>query len=166
MNIFVTSYDPVQCAKDHCDIHNVKMILETLQLLSTAHVELDGKQVAYKRTHRNHPSALFVRKERSNYLWAYELAVALCEEYTYRTGKIHKSSEHLEALKHPPKNIPNRYGKLTFFPKCLPDEFKQKSVEDSYKAYLNAKFAEWRSREKPMKVEWSKREIPSWVDFE
>jgi len=41
----------------HCDKHCVKMILETAQLLSTAHRELDGNYWAdkfglYKSTHR------------------------------------------------------------------------------------------------------------------
>ena len=56
MNIFYLSRDPVEAAKLQCDRHVVKMILETAQLLSTAHVELDGEQVAYKATHKNHPS--------------------------------------------------------------------------------------------------------------
>lgn len=37
MNIFYLSDCPEQSAKDHCDKHVVKMILETAQLLSTAY---------------------------------------------------------------------------------------------------------------------------------
>ena len=35
MNIFVTDLDPFIAAKNLCDVHIIKMILETCQLLST-----------------------------------------------------------------------------------------------------------------------------------
>ena len=44
MNIFYLSSDPKACAEDHCDKHVVKMIIEYAQLLSTAHIILDGKE--------------------------------------------------------------------------------------------------------------------------
>ena len=64
MNIFYLHPDCRVAAKMHCDKHCVKMILETAQLLSTAHRELDGDELAdqrglYKSTHRNHPSAVW-----------------------------------------------------------------------------------------------------------
>lgn len=43
MNIFWLSQKESECAKWHCDKHVVKMILESCQLLSTAHRVLDGK---------------------------------------------------------------------------------------------------------------------------
>ena len=58
MNFFYLDDCPRRAAENMCDQHVVKMILETAQLLSTAHVELDGDQVAYKATHKNHPSAV------------------------------------------------------------------------------------------------------------
>jgi hypothetical protein len=45
MNIFVLDRDPIQAAKDQCDKHLVKMILEYGQMLSTAHRLLDGELV-------------------------------------------------------------------------------------------------------------------------
>ena len=56
MNIFYLSRDPHEAARLQCDRHVVKMILETGQLLSTAHVEIDGVQVAYKGAFKNHRS--------------------------------------------------------------------------------------------------------------
>lgn len=44
MNIFVVDQDPVVAARQHCDKHVVKMILEYGQMLSTAHRLLDGKK--------------------------------------------------------------------------------------------------------------------------
>jgi len=37
MNLFILSTDPVQAAQAHCDKHVIKMILETCQMLYTAH---------------------------------------------------------------------------------------------------------------------------------
>lgn len=45
MNIFYLSHDPREAAAFHCDKHVVKMIVETAQMLSTAHRLLDGQLV-------------------------------------------------------------------------------------------------------------------------
>mgnify|MGYP003645011953 CR=1 FL=1 len=42
MNIFFLDERPDKCAEMHNDKHCVKMILESAQMLSTAHRELDG----------------------------------------------------------------------------------------------------------------------------
>lgn len=49
MNIFYLSHDVDQCAQWHVDKHVVKMILETCQLLSTAHRLIDGTPTIEKR---------------------------------------------------------------------------------------------------------------------
>lgn len=164
MNIFVTSQCPVQSAKDHCSVHNVKMIVELAQLLSTAHFELDGHIVGYKPTHKSHPSAIWTRQCSGNYKWAYNHFKALCEEYTFRTGKVHKSSELLSILAKMPTKIV--HGQRTAFAMAMPESFQRLGIFDqtkAYKAYLNAKFVEWKQREKPMKVCWGVRQQPEWV---
>lgn len=50
MNIFFLSDDPFVAARMHCDKHLVKMIVETAQLLSTAHRLLTGTLVNVGRT--------------------------------------------------------------------------------------------------------------------
>lgn len=52
MNIFVLDYNVEKCAQYHCDKHVVKMILESCQMLSTAHRVLDGV-----RTQLKHPES-------------------------------------------------------------------------------------------------------------
>lgn len=47
MNVFYLDRDPEKAASVQCDQHVVKMILESAQLLSTAHHELDGESPAY-----------------------------------------------------------------------------------------------------------------------
>ena len=144
MNIFATSFSPRQAAYDLPDKLVVKMILETAQLLCTAHRVLDGTdtlegQELYKETHKNHPCAVWVRESRDNYFWAYDHFVALCNAYTYRYGKVHATdAKFREVLWTAPKQA--SYSGLTPPPACMPDEFK---VEDqgswptaSYRKYL------------------------------
>lgn len=169
MNIFVTNTDPATCAGEHCDVHLRKMIVETAQLLATAHYELDGKVVAYKPTHKNHPCAVWVRSHPANYSWAHNLLVSLCVEYWIRFRKDHKTEQYCDTLQNLPIGMRSRVYTRNAFPEnfvmAMPEEFKQKSVETSYQDYLNAKFAEWRSRERPMKVEWTGRPAPDWVSL-
>ena len=42
MNIFILDEDPAEAARQQCDKHVVKMIVESAQMLSTAHRMLDG----------------------------------------------------------------------------------------------------------------------------
>ena len=78
MNIFYLNKDPEIAAQMHCDKHVVKMILESAQMLSTAHRILDGDDIAnskglYKMTHKNHPCNIWVRKNNENYEWLWSL---------------------------------------------------------------------------------------------
>ena len=127
MNIFYLDRDPVKAAQYHSDKHVVKMILESAQLLSTAHRVLDGQEVVqlnaagarmkryilndereqelYKSTHVNHPSAIWVRESAANYNWLVDMLKALMEEYTYRYGKHHATERLLPYLEKTPNNI-------------------------------------------------------------
>ena len=42
MNIFILDDDPIKAAQLQCDKHVVKIIVESAQMLSTAHRMLDG----------------------------------------------------------------------------------------------------------------------------
>ena len=48
MNIFILDTDPTLCAQYHCNKHVVKMIAESVQLLSTAHRVLVGEPSVIK----------------------------------------------------------------------------------------------------------------------
>ena len=111
MNIFVTDKDPAQAAKNLCDKHIAKMIVESAQMLSTAWWLLDsgcpGASI-YKPTHKHHPCTKWVMESDGNYLWLGQHAMAMCLEFTRRYGGIHKTQALVECLwKHPPRNIPN-----------------------------------------------------------
>mgnify|MGYP001253675931 FL=1 len=155
MNIFYLDSRPNVAAKEHCDKHVVKMILESAQMLCTAHRELDGDvpDVFYKSAHKNHPSTIWARSKAGNYRWLYDLFVSLCDEYTYRYGKIHLSDKKFrKSLLNHPVNIP--FGEYEQPPQCMPDEYK---CDDSVVAYRN-----YYMGEKYGFAKWSKRDPPDW----
>ena len=43
MNVFILSKDPIEAAQQQCDKHVPKMVVESGQMLSTAHRMLDGE---------------------------------------------------------------------------------------------------------------------------
>jgi len=151
MNLFYLDTDPVDAARMQCDRHVVKMILETAQMLSTAHVELDGIQMAYKATHKNHPSTVWVRSSIPAYRWAFQHLMALGDEYTRRYGKVHKTiREHSDALSLLPVNIdPNAV--FVDPPQCMYDECKREDTVVAYLTYYNAKADEWAAAGRPMR---------------
>jgi hypothetical protein len=137
MNIFFLSFNPKTAAEYHCDKHVVKMILETAQLLYTAHWIASPRdmlpQNAYKQTHYNHPSAIWVRESLDNYKWLCELGLALCAEYTYRYKRRHLTQSHLEWLASHPPALPE-LG-ITKIRLAMPDEYKQPNPVKAYRAY-------------------------------
>jgi len=171
MNVFMTNLDPQIAAYEHCTVHRIKMIIETAQMLCSAHRILDGDKWAdkvglYKSTHVNHPSTKFVRSGCNGYAWTYELFVYLCE-YQYRArGVEHASARLIPHLVSIPRNAPNN---LQFNPVLAAADdqahsmWKSEGIERAYQVYLNNKFREWRDRDKPIRIVW-KYGRPSWLD--
>ena len=158
MNIFILDEDVKKCAQYHCDKHVVKMILETAQLLCgvhhvTAHdTAHDTAHVPYKLSHKNHPCAIWARESFSNYVYLCELGLELCNEYTHRYGKRHKSLDVILWCIVNRPNIPDKG--LTEAAKAMPEEYKVKSVVDSYRNYYRG--------EKSGFANWKMRDVPSW----
>lgn len=166
MNIFATHKHPKFAAREHCYVHIVKMIVEYHQLLSTSHRLIDGNAYADKHklckaTHANHPSAVWVRQSWKNYRWLLLCAEELHRLYTAHSGKEHAYRGMLDSLRAYPENIPDNV--FTLPTPAMPDEYKQHCVCLSYQSYLNAKFREWKARDKPMKVVFPCGE-PKWYD--
>ena len=135
MNIFYLHKDPVKAAQLQYNKHVVKMILESAQMLCTAHHCIMGSDanVPYKSAHKNHPSTIWARQSAQNYAWLYHHMMALGAEYTKRYGKKHLSITKCEdklAI------LPGGILETGFEqpPQCMPDEYKDKC---SVKAYWN-----------------------------
>ena len=166
MNIFVLDRDPFKCAQYHCDKHVVKMILESAQILSTTHHELKTSLhenpyiTIYKATHRNHPCTIWTRKCIENYQWLSLLALELCNEYTFRYGKVHSSEtliQHL-AISWPfiPSHKENNICCVTPFVQAMPEKYKIEN--DAVTAYRN-----YYKYEKKHFAKYTKREVPAWL---
>ena len=176
MNIFVVDTNPVNAARDLCDKHVVKMILESAQMLSTAHRVLDGNfyyregkngrkipsyvhpnPVLNERlllaTMMNHPCTRWAMETTDNYYWLFGHGLELCSEYTKRYNKIHGLQRLYDNfLFSLPMSI--KYGKLTPFAQAMPDQYKCSDAVQAYRNYyLNEKsrFAKWKNSQVP---EW------------
>jgi hypothetical protein len=149
MNIFVVNGDPVSAARDLCDRHVVKMVLETAQMLCAAFP--DGK-APYKKTHARHPCTLWAARSEDNFIWLSDHGIGLCEEYTRRYRRIHKSTEIIEWCR---KNrdmcgLPD-IG-LTPFAQAMPDQYKHEDAVMAYRQYYLAeksKIAKWKHGNAP-----------------
>ena len=182
MNIFYLHNNVQTCAEMHNDKHCIKMILEYSQLLSTAHRVLDGEQIEsktktgrkiiryvlsnerenilYKATHINHPSAIWCRQSAVNYKWLYNLLVALCREYTFRYGRIHKvqSSGLMQVLYQIPNNI--KQGTFTEPTPAMPDDVKvQGNSIASYRNY----YRDYKHHLLSWKGKINSRPTPQWI---
>lgn len=176
MNIFYVDTDPHLAAQALVDKHVVKMILESAQLLSTAHRLLDGRQVAgvsktgraakrwildddrdhvmYQATHINHPSAVWTRTAVENYLWLVEHFDGLLAEYTHRYGKRHKCFDMIMMLQSPPKKL--EAWDMTPMPSAMAPEYK--ISDDPLTNYRN-----YYIKGKASMHKWTNREPPEWI---
>lgn len=151
MNIFFLHLDPQTCAQYHLDAHVIKMILETCQLLCSAIIHT-GQQAPYKLTHYNHPSAIWTRQSKSNWLWLYNLGLELCKEYSYRYNRTHKCEPVLRSLKCPPLDDIG----FTTPPQAMPMVYQEK--DDFIQAYRNYYLVG-----KIHLHAWKKRSVPHFV---
>ena len=180
MNIFVLNENPIVAARQHCDKHVVKMILESAQMLSTAHRILDGDEervpsvsgktmsrywrlndyrepILYRAVHMKHPCTIWSMESSANYKWHYQLFEELCDEFTYRYGKVHSTDRKLRSiLKRLPNNIP--FKERTPFklamgsnPECMDYDNPVQSYRDFY-----------RTKQERFSMTWKKRPTPVW----
>jgi len=161
MNIFFLDFNPQKAAEYHCDKHVVKMIIETAQMLYSAHWALNPEGLpagAYRKAHSNHPCSIWVRQSRANYLWLCELGIWLCREYQFRYGpKTHKTQAHMEWLmEHPPASLLG--DMITELPQAMPHGFKHKNPVVAYQTY----YIESKLRERGI-VKYTKRDMPEFL---
>ena len=180
MNIFVLDEDPMLAAQMHCDKHVVKMILETAQILSTAvwicpfikipslkneqyqkrYENFIAKEMPfiYKPTHKNHPCTKWAGENSTRFSWLRALGIALCDEYTYRYGKTHKSEQLIKKILYPAHDSCFVDPPLKPFVLAMPDEYKTECAVQSYRNYyLGAK---------QKILVYTRRAPPSWIPAE
>jgi len=152
MNIFYLDPCVKKCAEYHCDKHVVKMILESVQMLSTV-IRGSGIDAGYKATHAKHPCTLWAGQSLSNYKWLLLLTKYLNKEYKYRYDKSVNHKSYDLALTLPTPDILD-IG-LTKHAQAMPDQYKSDDPLTSYRDYYTF--------EKSNLHKWTKREIPVWL---
>ena len=146
MNIFVTDPSPTLSARVLPDKHIVKMPLETCQMLSIVCSKkwghgygelhrINGEPYkTEKGAFRNHPCTIWANASLENTWWLLAHGLALCNEYSWRYGKIHSCEKTLEEAT---KIIPS--APYPYKPKSFtfggPDEFKYDTSIDTFTAY-------------------------------
>ena len=143
MNIFYLDKCPDKAARLQYNKHVVKMILESAQMLCTAHHCYGDKDqvenVPYKQAHLNHPSTIWTRRSKSTYMWLYNHMIALGDEYKKRYGKTHLSiTKCKDFLAIPPRHIQG--DDWCQPPQAMPDEYKDKcSIQAYWNYYIGEK---------------------------
>ena len=160
MNVFYLHHAPAVAAGMHCDKHVGKMLIESCQLLATAHHHYgNGHRVSYRSTHVNHPSAIWVRQCRLHYDWVADLARFLGREFVRRYGHDHKSAGilHAELIDAPPPmySMPLLWSDP---PLAMPDEYKSSDTIASYRRYYASKAATM-----PLLYYRGQRPQPAWL---
>jgi len=168
MNLFILSLCVKKCAEYMFDKHVSKIILEAVQMLSTAKHLLDEQGVIdnnltdkiYKIAHKNHPVTKWIRESQLNYIWTLDLVEAMHNEWKYRYGhpaeKQHKSYLVSLILKeHIPSTDKFEKKELTSFALAMPDTYKSLNAIQSYRKY-------YMSPDKQKIASWTKRDKPKW----
>lgn len=175
MNIFVLDKDPQYAAVMMCDKHVVKMIVESCQLLSTAHHVLDGKQITrvskngrkfstyeaanllgvppfLRCTMINHPCTIWTRETVENYQWLWVHTNELLYQYNARYNKDHTYTNLVrQTLVNCPQNL--QRIKLTPFAQAMPDQYKNQDTAEAYRQYYiheKSRFAKWKMGNTPL----------------
>ena len=147
MNIFYTDSDPFIAARNLCDKHVPKMILESTQMLCTAHHETGcGEAWMYKSAYKNHPSTVWARSGTENYLYLLEHAFGISFEYFKRFHKKHACLKVLQQLKQ--HGLPRiDFQGATMPPQAMPDHYKvERRPILAYRRYYwgeKRRFAKW-----------------------
>ena len=174
MNIFFLHPNARRCARWHCNKHVVKMILETAQLLYTAHWVLEMAENrlpcfkdaplqkssgirGYLSIHNPaHPSAIWTRASKEHYEWLCLLGLELCREFTHRFKKTHSCEVHIRWLaSNIPRTLPSNGWRDP--PCAMPPEYRiSKNSVSCYRLYY--------VKGKSTLLQYTSRNPPHWLD--
>ena len=176
MNLFVLDADPIESARQHCDNHIVKMVLEGGQLLGSTmwiqnrisrkkdiqalekvpnywrdfpRKDANGITHPYGIGFLHHPSAKWARASYENWKWTMDMCLEMTFEHERRWGKVTSMRSIMEwfAANEPPGL--ERTG-LTPFYLAMPEQLKTEDAIHSYRLYYagwKEYFAKWRNVE-------------------
>jgi hypothetical protein len=164
MQIYMIDEDPTAAAVDLFDAHLNQTILESAQILSTAHWMVNCSEAErlyaegrlWAPTHERGPCALWAAEAEGNYLWLKDFAFAAEDERLRRFPDRlqHAGIVLLRLMPHPPKGYRQDVYK-TPFRGNLPEKYSDVDVVHAYRWYLLS--------EKRHLAKWTgRRDRPEW----
>lgn len=161
MNIFILDSNPETAAKQQCDKHCVKMVLESTQLLCTA-FWMQDIEAPYKKTHYNHPSAIWARESKANFQWLLKHTAALFCEYTKRYGKIHKSVDTFIWILENKYKLKFNKENLTEFAIAIAEDQRCRQLKNFDSLNAVEKYREYYCHDKSYMAKWNYSATPDW----
>ena len=136
MNIFFIDQNPKIAAQMLCDDHIRKMQIESAQMLCTTFWHYNYT-APYKKCHYNHPSTIWVRQSIDYFNWLLDHGLEICEEFTKRYNKKHKTEEVLLWVQEYKNIIEPLFPEKGFKnpPQCMPDIYKNEDTITAYRDF-------------------------------
>jgi hypothetical protein len=180
LNIFVLDKEELACAQALCDEHVRNRGIHYAQILSNVHHHFNktcgrfvdgrptGRHAILPALYVDHPSVVWARNDRDNYLWLLAVLTVTWSEYKYRFGRKHRYADMLRPLSDLPNGIPQPVKTTTIVPtsppaQCLREEFRiattvadfreWKNTVDAYREYYIQEYAD---------ATWTRRMPPAW----
>lgn len=157
MNTFVLHTDTIASVQSHVDKHVVKMPIETAQLCCTALYLRFRIETPYKPVYQFHPCTKWAETSFWNWSWLWEYGILLCDEYSYRYGRVHATREVFSWLRGAVKPLIGSFtGDQTEHPKCVTEPYKRYDTVTAYRLYY--------LHTKNRLHAWKNRPVPSWIE--
>lgn len=130
-----------------CNLHVLSGIREMTIMLSYV-------GAPPRRGYYHHKCSKWIRASKENFDWAIRHALALCEEYTYRYGKIHANQQIVERIAK--QDFEFEDVLMSSFARAVPEELLNiDSIVDTYRQYY--------LKYKQHLLTYTRREIPGWI---
>ena len=162
MNIFVLDTDPHAAARMMCDKHIPKMLVESAQMMASAlrrhgvdesELPLTRRGTPYKMSFPHHPCTKWVGDSYQNFMWLYEHAKAISQEYLKRFGNRRGTHRTVRTIREMHQAFDKHFvtfdfpeDGLTPFALAMPEEYQSEDPVKAYRAYYKADksyFAKW-----------------------
>jgi len=172
MQIFLTSPDYAQCARDLDDVRLRKIIVESAQIASTAlwinncdlAETLTSQGLCYLPSHENRPLVKWAASDYEVFRDCLRYCQCLCDEYFDRFYKKHKTFNicmNLVSIA-----LPKHFKKYEQWVEIVyvNATTNHKHIHDVYEAYRQELCLKWKNDKKP--PIWTNRQQPHWYKGE
>jgi len=172
MNIFATDSSPIIAARNLCDKHVNKMIVESAQMLANAFTlerlaedDCPRNQKGKPRTHgySKHPCTLWTYQTTGNFNWLCSHALEMGNERKYRWSDRpeHFSLKFIEWCSIHIKDSLTKDAEMTDFAIAISEDKNCRKISDFNGLSSVEKYRFYYKLDKPF-AKWTKRDQPDW----